>query len=177
MSTHDATVTRASDDVDSPLTLIGEPEIPEPPPLPDGVSPDMRYFGDLQKWQTKVLTAETRRHEANDQARHDHEMRLLRRIVKKVGDIDADLDKREPPTGPLARVLAYLDTMPTVKQALANGAVLIIGAATMAGAAYFTFQSQRWTPTPPAEAVVVGQPGAGPLPAASAATPAEETPK
>jgi hypothetical protein len=137
----------------------------EAPPQPQGVSADAAYLGQMQAWNTRVVIRDTRKGTKAV-------LRKLEKVSVQLADIDKDVEAipKAPPTGAVQRITAWIDSMPTVKSALVNFLVIVLGIATTGATGYATFRMAGWQSTPTA-VPVIAQPVTI-TPTAEAATPA-----
>lgn len=90
----------------------------------------------------------------DDDKRHVEAQANINSLRDAVNNLDKTV--KDPPHGGIQKLVAWFDSMPTVKSALANALVLVISAAGLAAVAYFTFYQMKWSPTPtPVETVEV----------------------
>lgn len=79
-------------DTDDPITSADEP-LPEPPPMPAGVSPDVEYMGKITAWSARSQVVEVRRHRAETRQGFRRLGRRIGEVGQGVAALDADRDE------------------------------------------------------------------------------------
>jgi hypothetical protein len=106
------------------------------PPIPPGLSEEARYGFELSAHNTRVLARVFERGlatlptEANQLGRHQELKRLLGGVKRTAADDSARA------AGLIDKLIRWVDSMPTVKQAVANTIVGLLGIVTLAATVY-----------------------------------------